>query len=103
MTGLRSYREILIEALKDPEEAQAYLEVAMEEFFEDHDKNAFLQSLRTIAEAQGGLSSLASKTDLNRSNLYKALSTKGNPKLETIATILKALGFKLHISLANAA
>jgi len=100
MSEFRNYREALLEALQNPKEAQAYLEVAMEEFFEDHDQNSFLKALRTIAEAQGGLTNLANKSNLNRPNLYKALSGKGNPKLETVGTILKALGFKLHVKIA---
>ncbi len=101
MSEFRNYRESLLEALKNPEEAIAYLEVALEEFFEDHDKTSFLKALRTIAEAQGGLTDLANKSNLNRPNLYKALSGKGNPKLETIGAILKALGFKLHVGIAQ--
>jgi probable addiction module antidote protein len=99
MSKFRNYRESLLDNLKDRKEAQAYLEVALEEFFEDHDQAAFLQALRTIAEAQGGLTKLANKANLNRPNLYKALSEKGHPKLETIAIILKALGFKLNITI----
>jgi DNA-binding phage protein len=42
----------------------------MEEFFEDHDQNSFLKALRTIAEAQGGLTNIANKINLNRQILY---------------------------------
>jgi len=58
---------------------------------------AFLLALKDVAEAQGGLSKLAERTNLNRPNLYRALSAKGNPKLETISTILHGLGFRLSI------
>lgn len=37
------------------------------------------------------------KTRLNRQNLYKALSSKGNPTLDTLDAILYALGFRLSI------
>ena len=97
MTGNRKFREVLIEDLKDPEEARAYLEVALEEYEQDRDTEAFLMALRHVAEAQGGIGKLAERTKLNREHLYRALSGKGNPKLETLDAILHGLGFRLTI------
>ena len=54
-------------------------------------------ALRAVTEAQGGISRLAERTHLNRQNLYRALSSRGNPKLNTIGTILHGLGFKLSV------
>lgn len=59
MDNFRTYHEMLIEILKDPIEAQAYLEVAIDEFILDHDRAAFLHALRAVAEAQGGLLNLS--------------------------------------------
>jgi probable addiction module antidote protein len=101
--NFRDYNGMLIERLKDPSEAQAYLEVAIEEFVLDHDKAAFLQALRAVAEARGGMLSLSKKTQLNRQNLYKALSPKGNPKLDTIGNIIKGLGFRLSVKFSDKA
>ena len=92
-----SYHDRLIESLKNPAEANLYLRVAMEEYHEDGDVEAFLIALRNIAEAKGGLSLLSRKTHLNRQNLYNVLSKKGNPTLDTLDLILKALGYKLSI------
>lgn len=97
MRKLRTFKEVLREDLKDPVEARAYLEVALENYEEDHDIEAFLMALRDVTEAQGGISKLAQKTHLNRQNLYRALSSRGNPKLDTLETILHGLGFKLSI------
>ena len=97
MARTRDYQEALLEALKDPEEAKVYLEVALEEYEEDNDKEAFLLALRNVAEAQGGLSALARRTNLNRQNLYRALSPRGNPRLNTIGAILHGLGFRLSV------
>jgi probable addiction module antidote protein len=74
-----------------------YLKIALEEFKEDNDCQAFLLAIRNVAEAQGGIAKLAQKTKLNRQNLYKALSKKGNPGFNTIMNILQALGFRLAI------
>lgn len=98
---MRKFKDALHEDLKDPFEAKAYLEVALENYEEDKDVEAFLMALRDVAEAQGGISKLAERTHLNRQNLYKALSNRGNPKLETIGTILHGLGFKLSIQSLN--
>ena len=101
MTKLRKFKEALHEDLKNPLEAKAYLEVALENYEEDKDTEAFLMALRDVAEAQGGISKLAQRTHLNRQNLYHVLSKRGNPKLDTIGTVLHGLGFKLSIQSLN--
>ena len=98
MTG--DYEEWLIESLKNKKEAAAYLQVALEEYQDDGDFEAFLLALRHVAEAQGGIGKLSKKTHLNRESLYKTLSSKGNPKLQTIGLLLKGLGFEFHIKAA---
>ena len=97
MRKMRKYRDYLIETLQDPEEATAYLQVTLEEYMADNNTEAFLLALRTIAEAQGGLSELARRTCLNRQNLYRTLSSNGNPKLNTLGTILNGLGYRLSV------
>ncbi len=89
--------DIVIETLKDPEKARLYLEVALEEFEVDGDKEHFLIALRNVAEAQGGISALAERTEMNRQHLYRALSKNGNPRLDKIGAILHGLGFRLSI------
>lgn len=91
------FREYHLEKLKSPRQAKAYLAVALEEFEKDGDKEAFLLALRDVTEAQGGISALAERTKLNRQNLYKALSSKGDPQFRTVGTILHGLGFKLSV------
>ena len=54
-------------------------------------------ALRNVAQALGGIGELAKKTHLNRQHLYKTLSRKGNPRLETVGLLLKGLGFHLSI------
>lgn len=91
------FQEQLIESLKDPEEAIAYIRVALDEFEQDSDSEVFLLALRNVAQAQGGISVLAEKTNLNRQNLYRILSGKGNPTFQTLDAIIHALGFRLSI------
>ncbi len=93
----RKFEDSLRERLCDPEYARVFLDVALEEYEEDGDTEAFLLALRDVAEAQGGLTKLAEQTNLNRQNLYKALSEEGNPRLKTLGAILHKLGFRLSV------
>jgi probable addiction module antidote protein len=97
MRKFRTHEEYLIESLQDPLEAKAYLKVILEEYEKDNNSEIFLDSLRIVAQAQGGLSRLAKKTKLNRQNLYRALSKNGNPRIDTVSIILRELGFRFSI------
>jgi probable addiction module antidote protein len=92
-----SFHELLIESLQDPEQAAAYLQVALEEYQEDGDTEIFLLALRNVVETHGGVGHLAKETKLNRQNLYQVLSKKGNPRLNTLGLVLKSLGLQLSI------
>lgn len=92
-----SFHDLLVESLKSPEKSKDYLNIALDEYQEDGDAEAFLFALRNVAEARGGIGVLAKKTDLNRQNLYHTLSHKGNPRLNTLGLILKGLGFHLAV------
>ncbi len=90
---ITTYQEDLIEALKDPREAAAYLNAAIEE----GDRELFLLALRNVAEARGGMTALSRKSKLNRESLYKMLSKNGNPEIKSILMLLQAMGLKLSI------
>ncbi|TMJ17588.1 MAG: putative addiction module antidote protein [Alphaproteobacteria bacterium] len=57
-------------------------------------------ALGAVARARG-MTELAEKTGLNRQALYEALSTNGNPTLDTILRVSAALGFGLQAIPAN--
>ncbi|MBS14880.1 MAG: transcriptional regulator [Gemmatimonadetes bacterium] len=85
------------EFLRDPERTNAYLSVALEEYENDKNSDAFLLALRDVAQVLGGLGKLAEQTELNRGRVYRALSEDGNPNLDKIEKILHSLGFRLSI------
>jgi len=87
------YQKDLIEALKNPVEAAAYLNAAIEE----GDREAFLLALRNIAEANGGIKAVAEKSHLNRESLYRALSRRGNPEIKTLFNLLPQMGLRLSV------
>ncbi|MEW6236908.1 MAG: addiction module antidote protein [Candidatus Omnitrophota bacterium] len=104
LEGYRDFRAYFVKDLRDhPEDIDGYLEIVIEDYEKDRDAAAFLLALRTIAEAKEGMTSLAKKTNLTRQALYKALSSKGNPRLETIWLILNALGYSISIKPSPAA
>lgn len=89
----KDYQEDLIQSLKNSREAAAYLNAAIKE----GDRELFLLALRNIAEAQGGVSAIAEKAHLNRENLYRMLSKKGNPEIKSLLTLLSAMGLRLTV------
>jgi probable addiction module antidote protein len=90
----RNVRATHKEYLRDPEVAAEYLSDALEE----GDAAVILMALRNIAEAQeDGITGLATRSELGRESMYKMLSAKGNPKLESFTKIIHGLGLKLKV------
>ncbi|HNX76860.1 MAG TPA: putative addiction module antidote protein [Candidatus Rifleibacterium sp.] len=98
MTGklTKDHQKSLLETLKDPREAAEYLNAALEE----GDNELFLLALRNVVKASG-VTNIARKTHLNRENLYKMLSEKGNPELTSLWSILSSIGLKISIDTAS--
>lgn len=91
---LVDYQERLLQELKDPREALAYINAALME----DDQQLFLIALKNVVEANGGsMSTLAKKSNLNRENLYRMLSKDGNPKLSSILSVLGAVGLDFAV------
>jgi probable addiction module antidote protein len=94
------YGAWLQEHLQDKKAARDHLQVALDIYQEDQNNEALLLALKDVAQAQGGIGWLAQETNLNREHLYYLLSGKGNPRLDTVSLILKALGLHLKLSFA---
>ena len=89
----RSRRFNAAEFLRSKVEVAAYIEAMLE----DGDARAVPVALRTVAASVGGMAALASKTKLSRETLYRTLSKRGNPRLDTLAAILAAYGMRLSV------
>ena len=88
-----SYKKDLIEDLgSDREYAAAYLSAALKDSME-----AFLVALRDVAEASEGIGEIAKRAGVNRENLYRMLSQTGNPRLDSLLPLLKALDMSLVV------
>ncbi|PHJ66125.1 addiction module antidote protein [Nostoc linckia z18] len=77
-----------------PEEIYDYLTEIFEEYSEDNDSGALLASLRVIVRVQR-ISEIAEQIGMTRWGLQKALSSNGNPRLENVNSIMRALGYCL--------
>jgi probable addiction module antidote protein len=92
------YDEVIIEMLREDKDFEkAYIESALQEYFEDGDKAAFLIALRHIVSAKGGVGKLAKISQVSREHLYYMLSEKGNPSIEKLVALLKGLGYRLSL------
>lgn len=101
MHKYRKFKDYHIEQLRDPEDAKIYLSVALADYENDEDLDAFLLTVKDVAEAQGDISKLAERVSLTDEGLHKALSANGNQQLNTIRKILYELGFKLSIEVRD--
>ena len=93
-----SHEEWVLDALRsDPEFAVEYLKQAMSEMNEPDGRGAALLALRQIAESCGGIAQVAEAAGVQRESLYRALSPKGNPTLNTLLAVLKSVGMRLSV------
>lgn len=77
--------------LKTDEDRAAYLEALLE----DGDSRVLTIGLRDLAESIGGVGKLAARSGLSRETLYRTLSSRGNPRLDTLTALLGAFNLRL--------
>lgn len=80
------------EHLQTEEDILYYLEAAME----GNDPRHIASALGDVARSRG-MTEIARKARVGRQALYGALSETGNPTLETLTAVLKALGLQLTV------
>jgi len=97
----KSYEVDLHERLRDPAYAVEYLRAALEDG-EEHADAVFLLALRDVAKANR-MTYVAEATGLNRESLYKMLSRRGNPGINSLKVVLAAVGLKLSVEIADKA
>jgi probable addiction module antidote protein len=87
----RDYHAWLVEELKNREVAANYLNEALR-----NSRQTFLKALRNVAEA-GTITKVAKKAGVRRESLYRTLSDRGNPRLDTLNSVLGVLGLQIAI------
>ncbi len=91
----------LVEQLKEEGDVSGYLEAVIEEY-QIHGNLAIVQlALQYVIEAQGGISELAKKTNIEPHLLSEVLDSTKTPKVDTLSTVLNALGCQLSAPLST--
>lgn len=98
---VRNYEQDLGKRLQDPEYAAGYLNSVLEDT-EVGNKERFLLALRDVAKAHG-MTKLAQDADMAREAMYRALSEEGNPELDTLTSLLDAVGLRLSVEVKKKA
>ena len=91
------WRDFLLKQLAEPEAAIDYLDFTLEEFQVDKDITFFLKEVRTVIEAQGGVSEVAKRAAMVPETLLEILSCEEAPRIDMLTNILIALGCRLSI------
>ncbi len=95
MRKLRTLEEVTeIYFREHPDEIDDYLMEIFQDFAEDNDTGTLLASLRILARVRG-ISDMATSIGMSRQGIQKALSDDGNPRLGSVTSIMKAMGYCL--------
>jgi HTH-type transcriptional regulator / antitoxin HigA len=95
MPDYRTLDDISVEYFSErSEEIDEFLTEIFAEYAQDGDSAALLSALRVIARVKG-ISNMAEEIGMTRQGLQKALSDKGNPRLDNINAIMRAMGYQL--------
>ncbi len=92
---VKSYQEDKLLRLRDSNYASKYLTTAFDETLNDGNMEAFLLALKNIVDAKVSISELANKSQISRQHLHLLFSGKGNPTVETLASILQVLDLSI--------
>jgi DNA-binding phage protein len=92
-----NWNDFIVKELKyDNELLDLYIKDALEDFQKTKDMKSFLYKLQHIVEAKGGMSTVAKKSNLSRSGLYKMFHNQ-NFKVGCFVNILDSIGLEVLI------
>lgn len=94
-----SYREYLIESLKEAEEAAGYIGAILEE--KDPEPALLRNAIRNVIEAKIRMNALSESAKEHHEKLDKMLTESGGSEIYSLVELLEALGFKLEITVAG--
>ena len=99
MERFRTWHEILMERLSDPEDVIGYLEVSLEEYLDDGDKAFFLKGIKNVIEAQGGILSVSEQAGIDPRFLSDAVNNGTMPPFHILSSIFTSFGAEAPINL----
>lgn len=82
----------VVDHLKTEKDIAGYLSAVLE----DGDPALFVAAIGDIARAKG-MTEIAKKSGVTRESLYRALKIEAQPRFETVAKVIHALGMKLSV------
>ena len=95
MREYRTLEEVTVEYFSQhPDEIDDFLAEIFADYAEDGDSAILLSALRIIARVKG-VSAMAVEVGMTRQGLQKALSVNGNPRLDNVSAIMRAMGYQL--------
>jgi DNA-binding phage protein len=94
-----SYREYLIESLKEPEEAAGFIGAILEE--KDPEPALLSNAIRKVIEAKIRMNALSESAKEHHEKLDKMLTESAGSEIYSLVALLEALGFKLEITVAD--
>jgi probable addiction module antidote protein len=99
-----SYRDGLLERLKDPRYAAQYIAALIPDPNDDEGLAPFLIAIRDACEAFGvPMTEISRDIKIDRAALYRALSATGNPTVDTLNKVLSRIGLRLSVDVAESA
>ena len=92
MERFRTWNEILMERLSEPEDVIGYLEVSLEEYLDDGDKAFFLKGIKNVIEAQGGILRFSEQAGIDPGFLSDALNNGSMLPFHILSSIFTSFG-----------
>lgn len=81
----------------DPDLAASVLD----EILAEGDQAELLIALRQMTKAFGGMPKVAEKAHVNPTQIYRTLSSEGNPAVSNLSAILRVMGLRLSVQRIN--
>ena len=91
----KDYQTDLLKRLTNSEYAAQYLKAAFDETLADGNKSAFLLALKNVVDATGEMQTVVKNANISPQKLSQILSEEENPTLETLTSVLHAVGITI--------
>ena len=95
---MTDFNDFVLEQLKDEEFQKEYMNDSLEQYVNDGDFNAFFHSLETVIKSRDSISGFCEKAEIDRVMLYDIFAGKRVSRVDTLAKILKTLGYNLRVA-----
>ena len=95
---MTDFNDFLIEQLKNEDFKKEYMNESLDEYIKHGNFNAFFRSLENVIRSRDSISGFCKKAGIDRALLYDIFAGKRVPKIDTLAKIMKTLGYSLKVA-----